>query len=86
MSSKIFFRKRLGTRALTPLAATVLLLGFSLALGIVILNFGQNLIQEKSAEPTIVDGQRACPVGCVAEELFTNPDSPLISEMRSEAR
>ncbi len=73
-----------GRRALSPLAATILLISFAVALGIVILNFGQSVIQETAAEPPRLNGAALCPVGCVSEELFTNPNSPLITEIKKE--
>jgi len=73
-------------RALSPLAATILLISFAIALGIVILNFGQSIIHETTAQPQTINGQTICPIGCVAEDLFTNPSSPLITEIKNEAR
>ena len=80
MNMKIKLKKR----GLTTVAATILLISFALALGIVILNFGQSLIHDVSAEPVKIEGKTLCPAGCVAEDLFTNSESPLVKEIRGE--
>jgi flagellin-like protein len=73
----------LNKRGLTPLAATVLLIVFAIALGVVILNFGESLIEQNIGEAPKVDGRTICPIGCIAEEVFTQ-ESVIVSNIKGE--
>jgi predicted tellurium resistance membrane protein TerC len=65
-------------RGLTPIAATTLLIVFALALGVVILNFGESLIEQSVHEAPVVEGRTLCPIGCVAEDLFSDQSQVVV--------
>ncbi len=48
--------------------ATVLLIAFAIALGALVLNYGENFVMEASAEP--IPGAE-CPPGCAPLELVS---------------
>ena len=52
--------------ALTPLTATVLLIVFSVALGGVVLTWGEDFV---SSEATQISNNAVCPIGCVQTSL-----------------
>ena len=58
-------------------AATTLLIVFALALGVVILNFGETYIEQNVVQVQQVDGKALCPLGCVSEGVFENSVQPL---------
>lgn len=51
---------------LTPLTATLLLIVFSIALGGVVLTWGEDFV---SAEATELTSNAVCPIGCVNANL-----------------
>lgn len=52
-------------RGISPLLATVLLIAFAIALGALVLNYGENFVMEATAEP--IPGAE-CPPGCLPLE------------------
>ena len=60
-------------KGMSPLVATVLLIAFAVALGAVVLNWGEEFVQEATAVGGEFAG--ACPAGCVSvDAIKTNPD------------
>ena len=53
-------------RGISPLLATVLLIAFAIALGALVLNYGENFVMETSAEPMV---GAECPQGCEPLEV-----------------
>ncbi len=57
-------------RGFSSAAATTLLIVFALALGGVILNFGETYIDQSVGPAQEVNGNALCPLGCVSEGVF----------------
>ncbi len=64
--------------ALTPLTATVLLIVFSIVLGMITLRYGGHFVEAQAVE-YVDTGDIVCPAGCVSKEyaIRKNPDSDI---------
>jgi flagellin-like protein len=72
----------LNKRGISPLLATVLLIAFAIALGALVLNYGENFVMETSAEPMV---GAECPYGCQPVEMAaagaTLPESGFVNNI-----